>query len=89
MHYSNPLTKRVYSLRRNKKKRNHLGKKKLFAVSSPPPAKRARNIKRDGRENVNSAFIAEQHGDPIYEVEEKTLAYHFAPQLLLASTALS
>ena len=37
------------------------------------------NIKRDGSDNLNSVFIVEQHGDHIYEVEEKTLASRFSP----------
>ena len=37
------------------------------------------NIKRDGSDNLNSVFIAEQHGDHIYEVEEKTLASRCSP----------
>ena len=61
------------------KKRKSPSKRKLLAVSSPPPPKRARNIKRDGSDNVNSVFIVEQHGDHIYEVEEKTLASRCTP----------
>ena len=51
------------------KKRKSPSKRKLLAVSSPPPPKRVRNIERDGSDHVNSIFIAEQHGDHIYEVE--------------------
>ena len=47
---------------------------KLLEVSSPPAPKRARKIKRDGSDNLNSVFIVEQHGNHIYEVEEKPLA---------------
>ena len=52
---------------------------KLFAVSSPQPSERARNIKIDGRDNVYSAVTVEQHGDHIYEVEEKILALRCTP----------
>ena len=61
------------------KKRKSPSKRKLLAASSPPPPKRARNIKRDGSDNLNNVFIVEQHGDHIYEVEEKTLASRFTP----------
>ena len=44
----------------------------MLAVSFPQPFKRARKLKRDASDNVNSVFIVEQHGDHIYEVEEKT-----------------
>ena len=40
---------------------------------------REHNIKRDGIDNVNSAFIVEQHGNHIYEVEEITLASRRTP----------
>ena len=61
------------------KKRKSPSKRKLLAVSSPPPPKRARNIKRDGSDNVSSVFIVEQNGDHIFEVEEKTLAPRCTP----------
>ena len=61
------------------KKRKSPSKGKLLAVSSPPPPKRAHNIKRDASDNVNSVFIVEQHGDHMYEVEEKTLASRCTP----------
>ena len=61
------------------KKRKSPSKRKLLAVSSPPPPKTARNIKRDGSDNVNSVFIVEQHRDHIYKVEEKTLASWCTP----------
>ena len=54
-------------------------KRKLLAVSSLPPPKRARNIKRDESDNLNSAFTVGQHGDYIYEVEEKALASRCTP----------
>ena len=78
MHYSNPLFERIYSPTRNQERKSP-SKRKLLAVSSPPPTKRARNIKRDGSDNLNSVFIVEQHGDHIYEVEEKTLASQCTP----------
>ena len=61
------------------KKRKSPSKRKLLAVGSPSPPKRACNIKRDGSDNINSVFIVEQHGDHIYEVEEKTLASRCTP----------
>ena len=61
------------------KKRKLPYKRKLLAVSSPLPLKGARNIKTDGSDNVNSVFIVEQHGDHIYEVEEKNLASRCTP----------
>ena len=67
---------RGYTYLQEIKKRKLPSKRKLLAVSSPPPTKRARNIKRDGSDNVNSAFIVEQH---IYEAEEKTLASSRTP----------
>ena len=51
------------------KKRKSPSKRKLVAVSSPPPPKGARNIKGDGSDNVNSVSVVEQHRDQIYEVE--------------------
>ena len=68
----------MYSPTRNQEKELP-NKRKLLAVSSPPLQKKARNIKRDGSDNVSSAFIVEQYGDHIYEVEEKTLASRCAP----------
>ena len=64
------------------KKMKSPSKRKLLAVSSPPP-KRARNIKRDGNDNVNSVFIVEQHGDHIYEVEEKNFSITVYPSFSL------
>ena len=51
----------------------------LLAVSFPQPFKRARKLKRDASDNVNSVFIVEQHGDHIYEVEEKHWASRCTP----------
>ena len=70
----------------DKKQGNHPGKRNYLQLV---PHQLSERVTRDGSENANSAFIVEQHGDPIYEVEEKTLAYHAVPQLLLATTALS
>ena len=61
------------------KKRKLPSKRKLLAASSPPPPKRARSIKRDGSDNLNNVFIVEQHGDHIYEVEEKTFSIKVYP----------
>ena len=61
------------------KKRKSPSKRKLLAVSSPPPPKRARNIKRDGSDNVNCVFIVEQHGDHIYENEKENFSITVYP----------
>ena len=61
------------------KKRKLPSKRKLFAVSSPPPPKRARSIKRDESNNMNIGFVAEQHGDHIHDVEEKALTSRCNP----------
>ena len=61
------------------KKKKSSRKRKLFALTSPPPPKRARNIKRDGSDNMKRAFIVEQHGNHIYKVEEKNLASCYTP----------
>ena len=73
-----PLLK-GYTHQQEIKKRKLPSKRKLLAVSSPPPPKRALNIKRDWNDNLNSVFIVEQHGDHIYEVEENTLASRGTP----------
>ena len=65
------------------KKRKLPSKRKLVAVSSPPSPMRARNIKRDGSDNVNSVFVVEQHEDHIYEVEEKTFSIKVYPSYTL------
>ena len=65
------------------KKRKLPSKRKLLAVSSPPSPMRARNIKRDGSDNVNSVFVVEQHEDHIYEVEEKTFSIKVYPSYTL------
>ena len=62
---------------KKRKKRKSPSKRKLLTLSSPPPPKRAHNIKRDGSDNLNSVFIVEQHGDHIYEVEEKAIASRY------------
>ena len=61
------------------KKTKSPSKRKLLAVSSTPSPKRARNIKRDGSDNVNSVCIVGQYGDHIYEVEENTLTSRCTP----------
>ena len=66
------LYQKKYTHLQEIKKNTSPRKRKLLAVGSSSPPKRACNIKRDGSDNVNSVFIVEQHGDHIYEVEEKT-----------------
>ena len=44
------------------KKRKSPSKRKLLAVSCPPPRKRARNIKRDRSDNLNSALMLSNTG---------------------------
>ena len=78
MHYFNSLSERIYSPTRNQEKEIAQQKEIINSLQSPPP-KRARKIKRDEIDNVNSVFIVEQHGDHIYEVEEKTLASRCTP----------
>ena len=74
-----PFYLKEYTHLQEIKKRKSPRKRNLLAVSSPPPPKTARNIKRDGSDNVNSVFIVEQHRDHIYKVEEKTLASWCTP----------
>ena len=65
-----------YSRLQKTKKDKSPSKRKLFAISNPPPPTRARNIKRDGKDNVNSVFIAEKHGCHIHEGKGEKLASH-------------
>ena len=79
--------KRIYS-QKELKKRKSPSKMKLFADSSPPPPKITPIIKRDGSSNVNIAFVVEQHGNHIYEVEEKALTSRCTP-VIACNIALS
>ena len=48
-----------YTHQQEIKKRKLPSKRNLLAASSPLPPKRARNLKRDGSDNVNSVFLVE------------------------------